>query len=271
MKKLVLIFAFSSIVWACKKDDPTPVTIGNAQVELKYDQEHQFTLMRGSDTVSPAEFSWKSSDEKVGTIDASGNFKGKRIGETTVTGTAADGQSVSSQVTISPYSTLTKEPVLEFGTNRDNIEKKETRKLTLRYGDGDGITKTLTFAGENAKVRSLVYVFKNDQLTSVRFHLETNSEVAKESAVFYSERYSFVKQEGDIYVLSDLEKTTVGLQVHPSLGLIANYTPYVKGGRLNFEKLLGPTLEKAGRQAPGGKLKELGSILNNSIKLSLEK
>ncbi len=125
MKKLVLIFAFSSIVWGCKKDDPTPVTISDTQVALKYDQEHQFTLMRGTETVPPSEFSWKSSDEKVGTIDASGKFKGKRIGETTISGTSSGGESVSSQVTISPYSTLTKEPVLEFGTNRDNIEKRK--------------------------------------------------------------------------------------------------------------------------------------------------
>ncbi len=101
--------------------------------------------------------------------------------------------------------------------------------------------------------------------------LETNSQVATESAVFYQERYTFLKQEGDVYVLSDLEKTTIGLQVHPSLGLIAIYTPYVKGGRIDFEELAEPIMNKAGRHSLVNKVKELGSILNNSIKLPLEK
>ncbi len=221
MKKFALIFLFGTSFLACKEDDTGPLTLENPQLELKYDSEHQFVVKQGKKTVSAADFTWTSSDIKVGTVGSDGKFVGKRIGETTVTGTSSDGQSkVSSQVTISPYSNLAKLPVLEFGASRATIESKETREFLSVLTSLD-LGKQYFYKPEsgNTKLRSLFYSYDNDKLDIAAWILVAKKDY-DEAITYFSERYTFVgetKTNKDL-VYSDFEKLDIILANEGSAG-----------------------------------------------------
>ena len=86
---------------------------------------------------------WKSSDETVATVDATGKVTGKKIGTATITATAQDGSGVSGSctVTLSPVKKVTVEPAnLTLGQN-----KSYTLKATVEvFGSGTdtGVTWT---------------------------------------------------------------------------------------------------------------------------------
>ncbi|GHB65537.1 Ig-like domain-containing protein [Persicitalea jodogahamensis] len=236
MQKLLFVFVFSLALVSCKKDEVDPVVIDVTELELHYDDDYRFELTQNGERISSSDFTWKSSNEKVGTIDADGIFFAERIGETTIT--ATDGTStLSSLVTIVPYSTLAKEPVLDWGTNRANVESKEPRERQSSANTvKDGVvTQEVSYKSANEKLREVVYVFEDDKLTTAALLLANTQDVAAESIIFLEERYSFVKNEDNIFIYSDPEKATVGLQVHETIGLIVIYLPYKSGGRLSTE------------------------------------
>ena len=87
---------------------------------------------------------WKSSDETVATVDATGKVTGKKIGTATITATAQDGSGVSGSCTVtvlSPVKKVTVEPAnLTLGKN-----KSYTLKATVEvFGSGTdtGVTWT---------------------------------------------------------------------------------------------------------------------------------
>lgn len=87
---------------------------------------------------------WKSSDETVATVDATGKVTGKKIGTATITATAQDGSGVSGSCTVTVLSTVKKvtvEPAnLTLGQN-----KSYTLKATVEvFGSGTdtGVTWT---------------------------------------------------------------------------------------------------------------------------------
>ncbi len=87
---------------------------------------------------------WKSSDETVATVDATGKVTGKKIGTATITATAQDGSGVSGNCTVTVLSTVKKvtvEPAnLTLGQN-----KSYTLKATVEvFGSGTdtGVTWT---------------------------------------------------------------------------------------------------------------------------------
>lgn len=87
---------------------------------------------------------WKSSDETVATVDATGKVTGKKIGTATITATAQDGSGVSGSCTVTVLSTVKKvtvEPAnLTLGKN-----KSYTLKATVEvFGSGTdtGVTWT---------------------------------------------------------------------------------------------------------------------------------
>ncbi len=217
MKKQLLTFlvAVLLIISCSKKDDKPSTTIDQEKVSLNYDQTHQFKLTAGSTAVDASKVTWTSSDQTVGTINASGLFSAKRIGNTTIKA-VANGSTLTSEVSIIPYSELCKEPVLEFGASLATIKSKETRVLI------EQTSTALMYNGENSKVENIFYGFNASGLESSVLLLSSSAAVVDESEKFFSERYEFVGETVGLFFFED-SKTTVGLGFVQDLGFVAVY------------------------------------------------
>lgn len=201
------------------KPNPEPATyaINNSTVSINYDKEHQFVVKLGTGAVNATTFTWTSSDPTIGTISTSGLFKGKKIG-TTIIKAEGNGTTLTSQVTISPYSTLFKEPVIDFGASIASIKGKETRKF------GEQFEQTLYYEGENTKVRFVAYNFEANKLISAGAFFQNTTAVVEELAKFYSERYTFLGEEENIFLFS-AGKYLIGIGQSKELGTFAIYVP----------------------------------------------
>lgn len=182
MKNILFLLPVLLFV-SCSKDDPEPATtIDSATVELKYDKEHQYVLMKGTEKVDASTYTWKSSDTLVGKVDKTGKFIARKIGETTVTGTLA-GKNVESKVTVTPYITSFKEPFQEFGATAGVVKTKETRKLLSETAT------ILSYQGDNAKILSVRYLLDTGKMTAAAIIFGGSQAMADEVVTFYSERY----------------------------------------------------------------------------------
>lgn len=206
-----MLLLIAATAMSCSKNDSKPsYAINSASVNLNYDKQHQYVVKLGETAVDAKTLSWSSSDEGVGTVNASGLFKANRIGKTTVKA-EINGISLTSEVVVNPYSTLCKEPVLDFGATIAVIKSKETR--TFLGGDAT----LLNFAGENANVRGAMYLFDVTGFKSAMLLIAETNAVIEESAKFLSERYEFLGEDGDVYVFGD-KKVLIGVNVHADLG-----------------------------------------------------
>ncbi|PMD97338.1 hypothetical protein BWI97_06815 [Siphonobacter sp. BAB-5405] len=235
MKHLFLIVSLLWVFTSCSKKDEAPaVSIDQPQLQIHFDEEHQFVLTQGNNTLTASQYQWTSSNETVGTVDANGTFTGNRIGETTVTGVSADGKNrVESKVTVIPYvASFVKEPALDFGNSKATVKAKETRTLVQETDN------TLEYQGENAKLRGVGYQFENAALINSILFLTVTNQVAQEAVTYYYERYDVEEGENELYVaISD--KVVMGLLVDDSAGLVAVYVPFdfASGGRVAAKDL----------------------------------
>jgi len=233
MKKLIL-FAFSTLLLAsCSKKDAEPqVSIDAKTLELKYDKTHQFVLTKGSEAVTASTFTWKSSDEKVGTIDANGNFKGRKIGETKITGTSTTSGAVESSIKITPYTTFITEPVIQFGVDAATIKGKEKRKLSTKSTDN-----VLLYDGENSNITYVAYFLENGKVAAAFIiFASTATTLLTESVTFFKERYPNIDaSDSEVYLLNDEQTYGIILSVDATIGYNAQYVPYKKGGRKDLE------------------------------------
>ena len=227
MKKLSLLPVVLFIVMSCSKSDPEPnIFIDSATLDIKFDKEHQYVVMKGSETLSGTAVTWKSSDTLVGKIDNKGLFKGRKIGQTTITG-QVDGKTVESKVTISPYSTLFKEPYLVFGSTAATIKANDKRTIV------SDTPTSLTLSGENGTVRAAIYLFDNLKMKQVGLFFENSSAAVAEVTRFYNERYPAHGLVGTNAVfLSDDRTYGLIMSVNATLGYNVIYSPSTSGGRM---------------------------------------
>ena len=227
MKKLILPFLLLVLV-SCSKEDPEPaVVIDSPTLELKFDKEHQFVVKKGAETIDASTVTWKSSDELVGTVNASGLFKGRKIGETIITGKSSDGKiDLQSKVTITPYYTTCAEPVTEWGASIATIKSKEKRTLFNETAAG------AAFTGENAKMRMAIYLLEAGKLVSSGLSFTPTNEVGTELGVFFSERYpEFEVGDDQLFFVSDSKAYGILIGIDETLGIFALYSPLDAGGR----------------------------------------
>ncbi|WP_159468018.1 Ig-like domain-containing protein [Dyadobacter sp. 3J3] len=231
MKHLLLLSVCALLFTGCSKSEdktPEPETIiDSPTIELKYDSQHQYALKKGSADVFPSTFNWISSNEKVGKVDANGLFKARKIGETTITGTAY-GKNVESKVTITPYVTLFTEPYIEFGALKETIKSKEKRKLLTETATG------LLYEGSSiTQTRAVLYVFTNQRLASAGILFENATSTVALSSTFLKERYpDRATIDGKVYMLNDERTWGVVLTVDPSYGYMGVYLPNSTNGRM---------------------------------------
>lgn len=229
MKHLFLIVSLLWVFTSCSKKDEAPaVVINQPQLQVHFDEEHQFALTQGNNTLDASQYKWTSSNETVGTVDAAGKFSGNRIGETTITGTSADGKNrVESKVTVIPYvASFVKEPVLDFGNSIATVKSKETRQILTDS------TNVLEYRGENTKLRGVGYIFDKAALVGSILFLANTEAVATEAVTYYAERYDVEAGDNEIFAkISD--KVLMNLYIDETLGLVAVYVPhdFSTGGR----------------------------------------
>ncbi|KUY27279.1 Ig-like domain-containing protein [Elizabethkingia ursingii] len=195
-------------------------SISPQNVTLNYDKTQQLSVRNGNTPV--ADFTWKSSDEKYGTINKEGLLTAKKVGSFEVTATK-NGKILKSNVTIVPYQTLFKEPGVDsFGKTMDEIKRQETRQLTLETPTGLG------YKGENSNIESIIYIFDKDgkmQSVGVYFHSSTNStDTVNKVTTFYKERYDVIGTTPDAIIFKHLNQPIkMEMSVDPKLGLNVIY------------------------------------------------
>lgn len=226
MRKLSLFLFLAVLSLSCSKDkEAEPATVlSDADLKIHFDDTHQYTLTKGTATVDPASFKWTSSDTVVGKVDQNGKFTGRRIGQTTVRAVSTDGKvSTESKVTIDPYSNLCTEPVLDFKATQAAVKAKEKRALL------EEDTASVTYKGENSKLRGVAYAFSKNALVNSFLVLTETQAVFDEAATFLFERYEYLGDEDYVYYFTN-NKVVVAYLEEETLGLVAIYAPYPAGG-----------------------------------------
>ncbi|RZK48851.1 MAG: hypothetical protein EOO99_08065 [Pedobacter sp.] len=233
-KILLTILSFVMFIACSKKEDEKPLikdvySINKTSVSMNYDGEQKFTVLKNGTEVPPNNITFTNSNKSVGTIDASGLFKAKRIGETKVIA-EVNGNSLTTDITVVPYSNLCKEPILSFGSNINEIKTKENRELSGQT------TSALLYKGENLKLRYIMYGFEANKMNAATLLLENNTIVVEESVKFLSERYTYLGTTGGFYIFEG-ETITVGVGFDSSLGFYAMYLPKTVSGANNLKAL----------------------------------
>ncbi|WP_420154233.1 Ig-like domain-containing protein [Siphonobacter sp.] len=243
MKHLFLIVSLLWVFTSCSKKDEAPaVVINQPQLQVHFDEEHQFALTQGNNTLDASQYKWTSSNETVGTVDATGKFSGNRIGETTITGTSADGKNrVESKVTVIPYvNAFAKEPVMDFGNSKATVKSKETRELVGEE------TQVLAYKGENEKVVLVGYYFENAALVQSNLYF-ANTNKQDDIVNYYAERYEFLgRTQDDILVFAFSNQVIVGLYIDEELKLVtaAFLKQTQSGGRMPATSFKGVSATK---------------------------
>lgn len=225
MKKLLLLLLLPAMLLvSCSKksDDAEPdITLDQTTVSLNYDKEYQFAVKKGASNIDLSSMKWTSSDETIGTVSATGLFKAKRIGTATVQA-VGNGTTLNAQVTINPYSTLCREPFVDFGSSLAAIKAKETRVLATQS------TTLLNYTGENSKLRNVLYSFDNTGMTSAALLFANTTQVTEETVKFFSERYQYEGMDSDVYFFTK-NNVLIGLTYDDVLGLSAIYVKNTAG------------------------------------------
>ncbi|AIH02967.1 hypothetical protein M949_1800 [Riemerella anatipestifer CH3] len=228
MKKALLFFALSlatlGTFTSCSRDDDSTTVADNysitpTEVSIKYDQTHKFTIKNNGSEVSGSSFSWKSSDEKRGTVDANGLLTAKKVGTFDVTATK-NGKTLTSKVTITPYQTFFTEPLMFFGKTKADVKASETRKLTRET------TTALVYEGENSSVNRIGYIFDNNgNMTSAIVMFPTSSSSTDKVTTFYKERYLVLSTENNVVQMKHLDESIyMSMGYDSTLGFHVIYT-----------------------------------------------
>lgn len=237
MKKnlLTLLLLISTMLYSCKKDTPEYL-INQPNLALNFDGEHQFMIKQDGDNIDAAGFSWTSSDPTVGVISAAGLFSGRKIGKTTIKA-SGNGTTLTSEVTINPYSNLCREPYTVFGSSKATVKSKETRVVSEEIATG------IQYQPENSNFRGVVYLFEADKLTSTILFLGSTQALLKESATFLAERYTYEGiTEDDVLVFSN-NAVLVGLGYHADLGYHAFFIPNTTNAKSSIGSMMKNRIE----------------------------
>ena len=151
-----------------------------AAVALYVGENKSITATVKPDDATNKALTWKSSNETVATVDATGKVTGKKIGTATITATAQDGSGVSGSCTVTVLSTVKKvtvEPAtLTLGQNRSY-----TLKATVEvFGSGTDTGVTWTSSDTTiATVDATGKVTATDKIGTVTITATSKADPAK--------------------------------------------------------------------------------------------
>ena len=151
-----------------------------AALDIYVGESKAITATVKPDDATNKALTWKSSDETVATVDATGKVTGKKIGTATITATAQDGSGVSGSCTVTVLSdvkTVTVEPAnLTLGQN-----KSYTLKATVEvFGSGTDTGVTWTSSDTTiATVDATGKVTATDKVGTVTITATSKADPAK--------------------------------------------------------------------------------------------
>lgn len=213
----VLLLAFAG----CKKDEENTIksiSLDKTTLSLHYNKTYSFLVSCQPESAKTPKFIWTSGNENVAKIDSIGKLTAYRIGNTTIT-VKVNNLISTCLVTVEPYSNLCIEPILNYGANKAAIKSGETRILNYENENG------LIFTGENGSLRSCVYVFENNKMTSAALLFKNEIETFAEATTFLKERYTYLGIEDGVMYYTD-KTSTVAQSYSTTLGFYAIYIPY---------------------------------------------
>lgn len=213
----IILTVFAFLISSCSKDSPEPEAVLNqSDVTLHYDEDFQFVVTKGDESVAFSTLTVSVSNEHVGEVTSTGLFEAKRVGETTINITG-QGISLTAKVTVKPYHTLFSDPYLNFGDSKASVKGFEKRNLEAEIQDA------LLYKGENANIRNVMYTFDSGELFST-YVLFTSTSFIETTATYYQERFEFLGAESsEIYFIDRESKVAVVLSYNTTLGFHATY------------------------------------------------
>lgn len=193
-------------------------TLTPANVTINYDKTQQFYVKNGSVNVSPSEFTWKSSDDKRGSIDVNGILTAKKVGTFEISATK-NGKVVTAKVMVEPYQKFFTEPILEFGKTKEEIKALEKRELVRETNSA------LAYKGENGDIKNVGYTFDSNGKMITAIVLFPSPYNIDNVTTFYKERYLVLGSENGVVSMKNLDTPIfMNMGVNTSLGLHVVYT-----------------------------------------------
>ncbi len=223
MKKLIMITIAYLALMSCKKD-AEPLTLRNS-VEITYGQTEPLNASH--------QCTYNSLDTIVASVSSAGLITAHRIGTTKVTATSNEtGERAECTVTVTPRSNLYKLPIAVRYELEYTVKALETREL---IAGGNGI---LVYAGENAKVRKVMYQFEQLELKSIDVMLQNTITVENEAMQFLEERYTYLGEiDYKAFAFSEGDMILV-LNTDASLGLNVLYFWSDGKSAINYKKYM---------------------------------
>jgi len=218
-----LLLITATIFTACSKsgsDASQPqLKLSTPNTEIKYDGSTQLNVNIGS----ASDYTWTSSDEFIGTVDATGKFTAKHIGGVSIRA-EKEGKSANQEITVLPTVDFITEPFIEFGASKAAIKAKEKRELLI---DEDG---GLAYKATSEAIRTgIFYLFdENDKMVAALIPFTESANYAKYVAIFYAERYQILGQDGTQFYFGEKDKKYALIldTQNDNIGFSAIYLPY---------------------------------------------
>ncbi|MDO4335639.1 MAG: Ig-like domain-containing protein [Bacteroidales bacterium] len=154
--------AASRITASCKitvvETPAATITLNKTEASLKATETVQLTATIRPETTTDKSVTWKSSDESIATVDASGKVTAVAVGTADITATAASGIYASCKITVAetPATSVTIDKTA-MGITGDNLQ--------MHVGDTKAIK--VTVAPESTTDKSVTYTSSNPAVASV--------------------------------------------------------------------------------------------------------
>ncbi|GKU83830.1 Ig-like domain-containing protein [Niallia sp. NCCP-28] len=132
---------------------PQSITLSKSHLSLMVNKTAKITATVNPSTVTNKNVSWSSSNPTVATVDASGNIKARKAGNTTITATAKGNMSVTKSVKLTVNNIV---PTgLKVSKYSLNISNNQTIKVTATITPTEAADKTVLWKSSNIKVATV--------------------------------------------------------------------------------------------------------------------
>ena len=224
---------------SCSKDkENSNVKVEQSSASIKSNQAFRIAAKEGSGT-----YAYKSDDEYVATVSASGLVKAVRIGVANITVTS-DGRTANVKIDVTPVSNLFTEPAMDWGKSRAQI----ISELGTPWNQN---STTIIYENSIAPIDYIMYGFEDNKLNSVLL-LIPNSYISQVKT-YLDERYAYAGYENDMTfyfnALTERDITLgLGFYVFDASYSAILYMPFTDGmrssGRSNDFSMFMPIIEQ---------------------------
>lgn len=128
------------------------VKLSKTKVTLKVNQTYQLKAAVTPGNATNKKVTWKSSNNKVATVDAKGKVTAKKAGSVTITATAADGSKKKSTCKITVKSNQVKVKSVKLNKGKASLALNQTYQLKAVVSPGNATNQKVTWKSSNNKV-----------------------------------------------------------------------------------------------------------------------